>query len=277
MPLYRSRFAALVLTFALLKVRIRLRRINLLLLSAVLTECPREDPIPECPSCCCSSSEDVEFYNPDLPEPWCTAPPAVYSVKFVGTWSGVCNPDYYFSNAHWSPPTGASHNTKYQMWNACMDDPSPGVARVSQTGDTSVIEQEYLRAGENILDTFKGVRFDGPGMSSSNLTVDKYHQWVSAVSMLAPSVDRMVGVADLRLCDGYDWKKTIKVCAELFSTATRSDRVYAPMLRNSIQFNNCSFGYFEFTFLEYENSTQEPPTNCEYEGKFFSRGSTQLS
>ena len=225
----------------------------------VITNCPRKDAIAECPTCCCETTPNVEFYNPDRPEPRCTAPPAVYSVKFVGTWTGACNPDYYVPTAHWSPPTGASHNTEYRMWDACMDNVSPGVAQVSQTGATRLIEQEYAAAGSNILDSFKSQRINGSGETTGELDVDKNHQWVSTVTMLAPSLDRMVGVAGLQLCYGHDWKRSVKVCSELFSTATRSERFHPSMQRNSIQWNNCSFGYFEFTFKEYKNSSQEMP------------------
>ena len=232
-----------------------------------MTNCPNKNPIANCPTCCCDSSENVEFYNPRRPEPKCVAPPAVFSVRFVSTWSRACHPDYYFSTAHWSPPTGASHNTAYQMWDACMDNVSPGVAQVSQTGATRLIEGEYEASGDNILDTFKSDRIDGVGETSRDLDVDKDHQWVSVAAMLAPSLDRMVGVANLRLCDGHDWKRRVKVCSELFSTATRSERFHNPMERNSIQWNNCSFGYFEFTFKNYQDNDQVPPKNCEFECK----------
>lgn len=234
---------------------------------AVPTTCPRKSQISECSTCCCNSSENVEFYNPDRPEPWCTAPPARFSVRFVGTWSRVCHPDYYFSSAHWSPPTGASHNTKYQMWDACMGNVSRGVALVSQFGTTTVIFREYSAAGDNILDTFRASGILGVGATSRDLIVDSAHQWVSTVTMLAPSADRMVGVANLRLCEGHDWKRSVKVCSELFSTATRSSRVHDAMQRNTIQSNNCSFGYFEFTFKGYQNATQETPMDCDYDCK----------
>ena len=212
-------------------------------------ECLRSDPIDDCLTCCCESSEDVEFYNPDAPEPECTAQPALYDVRFVATWSPTCHPDYYFDNSVWSPPTGASHNIEYRMWDACMDNVTEGVAIVSQTGGTSVINMEYEAAGDTILDTTEGDMIpDGSGTTTSSLVVDKNHQWVSVISMLIPSVDRMVGVADLRLCDGTGWKQSVKVCTELFSTATKSDRVAPDMERNSVQVNNCSFGYFDFTF-----------------------------
>ena len=138
---------------------------------------------------------------------------------------------------------------------------------MSQTGGTAEIEEEYADAGESILDTFKASGIDGVGGTSRDLNVDKEHQWASVISMLAPSPDRMVGVASLRLCDGYDWKRRVKVCAELFSTATRTDRAHGPMSRNSIQWSNCSFGYFEFTFKEYNDSTQQPREECEFESK----------
>ena len=211
-------------------------------------ECLRSDPIDACPTCCCESSEDVEFYNPDAPEPECTADATTYEVKFVATWSPTCHPDYYFDTSVWSAPTGASHNIEYRMWDACMDDVSQGVAIVSQTGGTDDINKEYEAAGGYIYDTTEGDMIpDGSGTTTSSLAVDKDHQWVSVISMLIPSEDRMVGVADLRLCDGSEWKKTVRVCTELFSTATKSDRVAPDMERNIVQYNNCSFGYFEFT------------------------------
>ena len=132
-----------------------------------------------------------------------------------------------------------------------MEDPNLGVALVSQSGTVSVIIQEYLAAGNNVLNyTVGDLIVGGTGTTSRNLTLDKDHQFVSAVSMLAPSPDRMVGVADLRLCDGDQWKEIVKVCLELFSTATASARVVGEMDRNSLQANNCSFGYVEFTLQE---------------------------
>ena len=73
---------------------------------------------------------------------------------------------------------------------------------------------------------------------------------MSVVTMLAPSVDRMMGVSSLRLCNGSEWKESVKLCGELFSTATKSDRVSDG--RNTIQYNNCSFGYFDFTLVRYD-------------------------
>ena len=136
------------------------------------------------------------------------------------------------------------------MWDACMDNASPGVGLVSRTGNTSVINQEYMEAMEYILDTTEGELVpSGSGMTSSNLIVDNNHQYVSAISMLVPSPDRLVGVADLRLCDGSGWRDSVQVCFELFSTATATEKVVPEMERNSLQNMNCSFGYVQFNFL----------------------------
>ena len=144
-----------------------------------------------------------------------------------------------------------SHSADYRMWDACQDAASEGVGLVSRTGNTSIIRQEYLKAGERILDNAElDLVPDGSGVTSRKLTVDKYHPYVSAISMLVPSPDRMVGVADLRLCDGAQWKERVQVCFELFSTATASDRVAPEMERNSVQANNCSFGYVRFTLQD---------------------------
>ena len=128
-----------------------------------------------------------------------------------------------------------------------MDAASLGVGLVSQTGNTSVIRMEYLEAGEKILDNAQGDLIpQGTGTTARNLTVDKYHPLVSAISMLVPSKDRLVGVADLRLCNSDNWKANVRVCFELFSTATVLMKVVPAMQRNSLQYNNCSLGYVEF-------------------------------
>ena len=107
-----------------------------LLYPAVPAECPANSTVTGCSTCCCASSDNVEFYVPSIGEPSCTAPNAVYEVRFVATWTAACHPDYYFSSAHWSPLTGISHKPEYELWDACMFDVSPGVAQVSQTGST---------------------------------------------------------------------------------------------------------------------------------------------
>ena len=209
-----------------------------------------------CPTCCCNSSGNVEFYDPAADtEPECTAPPAVYEITFIYTWSNACHPDNYSDNANWSRPFAISHNSDYKLWDACMDDVSDGVALFSQTGNLDGVTAEGVTAAltGNVIDApiFDGDSISGGcGETSIYLTLDRYHPYVSTLTRLEPSPDQVVGVADLRLCDGDKWRESVKVCFELFSTATASERVAGEMMRNSVQENSCSFGYVEFNLIK---------------------------
>jgi len=185
---------------------------------------------------------------PKGPNPICTASgEPEYKVRFKSTWTATAHPNYYFSTAHWSPLTGVSHDPKYEVWNACMFNVTRGVALVSQLGRVDVIENEYAAQGDLVKDIILGAHIDLDGETSDNFTINSTHHYVSVLSMLAPSVDQMIGVSRLDLCNGNKWRRYVKVCAELFSTATRSVRV---AYRNSIQANNCSFGFLEFRNLD---------------------------
>lgn len=227
-----------------------------LLIMTVLEECPRRPPIAECPTCCCNSTDNIEFYDPRQPEPPCTAPPARYQARFVGTWTLACHPDYYPPNPFWTPLVGASHKPQYTVWDACMDNVSNGVAVVSQIGQINIILMEFDAQGDNVLGRYIGGGIPGDGETMGDFVVDKDHQYVSGLFMQVPSLDHMMGVSRLRLCNGHDWIRRIKVCGELFSTATLNPRAFPG--RNTIQYNNCSFGYFEYRFLEYLNPLPEP-------------------
>ena len=128
-----------------------------------------------------------------------------------------------------------------------MFDVSRGVAQVSQDGQVRVIQDEYAAQGNLVKDVILGTVIRKDGETLANFTVSSTHNYVSVLTMLAPSVDWMAGVSRLDLCNGKKWRRYVKVCAELFSTATKSDRVATP---NSIQMNNCSFGYFEFRNMD---------------------------
>ena len=162
--------------------------------------CPSKEAVIEsCSTCCCNSSRDVEFYDPKVPEhnTVCNVDTiANYTVTFVGTWTEGCHPDYYLDDAHWSPLTGVSHDPSYEVWNGCMYNVSLGVERVSRFGATNTIESEYTAQGSKVFDRLKGdVIFPGAGMTARNLLADANHSYVSVLTMLAPSADRMMGVS----------------------------------------------------------------------------------
>ena len=136
-----------------------------------------------------------------------------------------------------------------------MDSVTSGLAAFSQTGDISGILNEAIHATTVTFTVIDGAIFGdaipyASGTLSTYITFDKDHQYVSALTRLIPSPDYVVGVADLNLCDGNKWKESVKVCFELFSTATASDRVAPENDKNSVQGHNCSFGFAEFNLTE---------------------------
>ena len=215
---------------------------------AVPDECLRNDPIAECHTCCCKSSDNVEFYNHNAPEPECTAPPALYEIDFVFTWNETCHPDYYSNHSWWTDLFGISHDVNYRLWATCMENVRDRQSRASRTKNVRLPEMKLRTTAiaGGILDA--SVNFpvkDGFGISKGDLIIDKFHQWVSASARLMPSSNLIVGMSDLRLCDDDTWKERVKVCFELFCTGTYTSRVGSATGRNSWQANNCSFGYVE--------------------------------
>ena len=239
---------------------------NNTIISSVPNECPDDDGIiEECSTCCCASSDNVEFYNPNVPEPECTPLPALYEFNLVHTWTEVCHPDDYVENSQWSITIVASHDTAYRMWDACMDNVSDGVGLFSQTAEISTIRTDLIiqvLAGTMVDVTGSDPVTQGSGVATNDIVIDKFHQYVSVISRQMPSPDHILGVVDLRLCDGAAWKESVKVCLELFSTATASDRVAGPMERNSVQGNNCSYGYIEFNLLDVHVSLRNVLSRC---------------
>ena len=180
------------------------------------------------------------------------------------TWSDTCHPDSYSDVSRWEAIVGLSHNTNYRLWDACAADVSPGLSEASRTGSLSILINELVIANiaANVLDGSGNTPFaNASGTSQGDLIIDNSHQWASTFARQVPSSDNFVGVADLRLCNGSTWKESVKVCLELFSTATASSRVSGPDERNSAQANNCSYGYVQFTLKETQVSTLHTSKN----------------
>jgi len=223
-----------------------------------------EDPPQNCPTCSCASSENAEFYDPSKAETCCGAGEAEYRVKFTGTLTSTCHSDYYMKSVRWSPLTGVSHDSSYEVWNACMNNVSPGVALVSLNGSVTTIQDEYTAQGNSVKDIIQGCSIFGNSFTFNQFSVDASHPYVSLLKKVTISEDTIIGVAGLKLCDGDNWKNYVKVCAELFSTATITAR---EAVRNSVQFNHCSFGYFEFRLVQTSGNTTSKSCVCQPRGE----------
>ena len=166
----------------------------------------------------------------------------------------MCHPDDYVADSQWISPITATHNADFSLWGACVDNVTDDMDRCSLNEDSAIMDHllSELIAG-NVVDFTQdepGPVTEGSGTTTSDIVIHQFHQYVSVISRQVPSPDHIVGVDRLRLCDGDVWRESVKVCVELFSIATSSDRVAGLIERNSVQGDNCSYGYIEFNLLD---------------------------
>lgn len=148
---------------------------------------------------------------------------ASYTVIFTATWSATTHPVDFPANAHFSGLIGATHNQDVVFWRN-NELASAGIQDMAERGRKSPLSEEVDTAITEGSARFK-LSGDGidvsPGNVSLDFTVSVDHPLVSLVSMIAPSPDWFVGVADLQLRDGDDWVDSLRV--ELYAWDAGSD------------------------------------------------------
>ncbi|XP_046971831.1 spondin-2-like isoform X1 [Vanessa cardui] len=138
---------------------------------------------------------------------------ARYEVIFKGHWSRMSHPRNYPikpDNNGYSHLVGASHSYKYILWQE-GDKASPGLKKLAEQRDISVIEREIINAmsvhnGTRTL--IRGKRRDHPYMfepSHSLFRVDRIHHLFSLVIAMKPSPDWFLGVTRFELCTELGW------------------------------------------------------------------------
>lgn len=106
--------------------------------------CPPSEHHPRnCRTCCCKSSDNVEFHHPGngVNESVCGATEnAVYKVSLVPSINGVCHPDYPFVGgreaSYFSGLLIMSH-IPFRVYDKCLKDTLPDIFNfISKTEDT---------------------------------------------------------------------------------------------------------------------------------------------
>ncbi|XP_065839987.1 uncharacterized protein [Oscarella lobularis] len=143
-----------------------------------------------------------------------------YDITFTATWTAESHPGLYPSNAHWSRTVAASHNGNYVMWTSGAT-ATRGVKDVAERGDVDVLEDELdaQKTAGNVRDhdTTSSIGSSGTGTRTATIVVDKDHPLVSSITMIAPSPDWFVGIHDVSLCEGSEWKTgPIKMSLRLY-------------------------------------------------------------
>lgn len=137
---------------------------------------------------------------------------AKYRVSNSCLWNSMTHPTDYPSNAHFSPLCGTVHNSGYRLF---YEDgtSTDGVREVAETGNCDILQGEimecekagYCAEGAYVnwmCDTSQNPEGVGDGVCShsGSITVTEAYPYVSMISMIAPSPDWFVGVADVNLC-----------------------------------------------------------------------------
>ena len=155
----------------------------------------------------------------------CCAPGvATYNVTFSTAWPQ----DTYNRppNGHFSPISVASHSpcTVLYRHNTTV---GPGIKQIAETGRRQIFEAEVIAAGDHIGQlTLSYKLLFLPSSESFFVTVDQFHPLVSAVSMIGPSPDWIVGLDSVSMCSDKRWVKSVDYNLYAFDAGTDSAPTY---------------------------------------------------
>jgi hypothetical protein len=154
---------------------------------------------------------------------------AMYKVTFDATWSAATHPDQFPSFPHFSGLIGGTHNSNLSLWAPGLL-ASEGIRLMAELGAKNPLDSIVLAA---IADSTAGFLLSGFGISLSPGSIDLTFSispdkpLVSLVSMIAPSPDWFVGVHDLNLLSGGQWRDSVVATLYPYDAGTDSGPTYA--------------------------------------------------
>lgn len=202
---------------------------------------------------------------------------AVYKIEFISNWSSTTHPtEYPTGSAHWSPLIGTTHKDASSFLQLGML-ASPGVEQVAETGGTSTITNEInvIIASGNAYEIINGSSLSsGLGtITIDNVGVDAGFQYITLITMIAPSPDWVAQINNVKLTDASNnWLSSISVDVYATDTGTDSGTTYSSAnantnpavnissLENTLPFSDQIVGTFVLTLEQVlsidENSFQ---------------------
>ncbi|PIK42099.1 F-spondin-like protein [Apostichopus japonicus] len=133
----------------------------------------------------------------------CACSVAEYDFSFYGQWTVQTHPKDYPSGRgnHWSDLIGATHSSGYTMWEDGSY-ASDGVKQLAQYGSPVSLQKEMRLQGSTIRSVFKhrGLWPAVGNMTNMLMEVDRRRHMVSALTMIGPSPDWLVGISNENLC-----------------------------------------------------------------------------
>lgn len=154
---------------------------------------------------------------------------ASYTVTFTSTWSATTHPLDFPASAHFSGLIGGTHSNGVVFWREGQL-ASPGIQAMAELGSKSPLRDEIamaIGAGTARFElSGEGVR-PSPGGVSLDFLISDSHPLVTLVSMIAPSPDWFVGVADLALLRNDRWVDSLTVELRGWDAGTDHGTTYA--------------------------------------------------
>lgn len=165
----------------------------------------------------------------------CACSTAEYDFSFYGQWTIETHPRDYPSGRgnHWSDLIGATHSKEYLMWEDGGYS-TEGVKRLAEFGSPVVLQREMRLQGSSIRSVFKhrGLWPAIGNMTNMLMEVDKQRHLVSALTMIGPSPDWLVGISNVNLCtEDCDWLESAEFDMLPWDAGTDSGITY--MSRNA--------------------------------------------
>ncbi len=138
-----------------------------------------------------------------------SAAPATFELTFTGTWNGTTHAGNFPSGAHFSAPVGGTHRTQDIIWvRNGVNVATNGIEVMAEQGGTATLLAEidgYIASGDAGVKIVAAGGTSAAGSVSVQFTATMDHPLLSIVSMVAPSPDWFVGVANFDLCQGGTW------------------------------------------------------------------------
>lgn len=154
---------------------------------------------------------------------------ATYTVTFTSTWSATSHPLDFPANAHFSGLIGATHSGAILWWREGQP-ASPGIQAMAELGSKDPLRDEIaagIASGMARSELSGGGIGSSPGVVSLDFQIRATHALVSLVSMIAPSPDWFVGVADLPLLQNDRWVDSLTVELRGYDAGTDDGTTYA--------------------------------------------------
>lgn len=156
---------------------------------------------------------------------------ASYTVTFATTWAATTHPVDFPSDAHFSGLIGATHSDQVAFWRDGQL-ASPGIQAMAEVGSKTPLRDEIAAAVGSGTAQYElsggGIR-PSPGQVSLDFVISDTHPLVTLVSMIAPSPDWFVGVADLPLLRNDRWVHSLTVELRGWDAGTDQGTTYAAM------------------------------------------------